>query len=275
MKKLKSVLFCLLAAVLVLSLCACGPQEAAEPSAELPTEPPATSAPPTTEAPTEPPTTEPEITEPETTEEWLPDGPVEPEVITAYSGTAITERRPPETCTFSVPRIVMPGPYIEEINREIKECFYDDSTFYDYSKYESYVCGNYLTVIIYSHISAPGDAAEEEYTVYTIDIEKCRPATREEILAAAGVTEEEFLEKNIAAQVNAYYDNRYGYDLSFFSYDEAHVEGATRVLANKNVEETGQPLTFPLIGEDAHIWACGLTYQPAGQGFYLSLVPLE
>ena len=89
MKKLKSVLFCLLAAVLVLSLCACGPQEAAEPSAELPTEPSTMSAPPTTETPTEPPTTEPQITEPENTGEWLPDGPVEPEVITAYSGTAI------------------------------------------------------------------------------------------------------------------------------------------------------------------------------------------
>ena len=275
MKKLTSVLFCLLAAVLVLSLCACGPQEAAEPSAELPTEPSTMSAPPTTETPTEPPTTEPQITEPENTGEWLPDGPVEPEVITAYSGTAIWPGKPSKECTFSVPRIVMPGPYIEEINREIKECFYDDSVSYDYSRYESYVCGNYLTVIIYSHISATGDAAEEEYTVYTIDIEKCRPATREEILEAAGVTEEEFLEKNIAAQVKAYYDNRYGYDLSILGFDEAHVESATRDLANKNVEKTGQPLAFPFFGEDGSLWACGLTYQPAGQGSYFSLVPLE
>ena len=275
MKKLKSVLFCLLAAVLVLSLCACGPQEAAEPSAELPTEPSTMSAPPTTEAPTEPPTTEPEITEPETTEEWLPDGPVEPEVITAYSGTAIWPGKPSKECTFSVPRIVMPGPYIEKLNDEIRETFFVNAEDYIVSNYRSYVCGNYLTVIMTYKYCWVGESDIEAYTVYTINIEKCRPATREEILEAAGITEEEFLEKDIAAQVKAYYDNRYGYDLSLFSFDEAHVESETKYLANKNVEETGQPLTYPFLGEDGSLWACGLTYQPAGQGSYLSLVPLE
>lgn len=272
MKKLKPILLCALAAVLVLSLCACGPQEAAEPSAELPTEPSTMSAPLTTEAPTQPPTTEPEITEPETTEEWLPDGPVEPEVITAYSGTAITERKPPETCTFSVPRIVMPGPYIEEINREIKERFYDDSVSYGYSKYESYVCGNYLTVIITHTNSMLGLDTIEGYDVYTVNIEKCRPATREEILEAAGVTEEEFLEKNVAAQIKAYYDNRYGYDFSYLEYvDEENVTACTWSLLN--MESVPKP--YPFFGKDGSLWAYGMTYQPAGVGFYASLVPLE
>ena len=266
MKKLTSVLFCLLAAVLVLSLCACGPQEAAEPSAELPTEPSTMSAPPTTETPTEPPTTEPEITEPETTEEWVPDGPVEPEVITAYSGTVISTVFGEQECTYSVLRIEMPGPYIEEINNEIRERYYENADGYAYSRYRSYVCGNYLTVVI-TRKSCMIESKEEGYDVYTINIEKCCPATREEILETAGMTEEEFLEKAFAAQVKAFYDNRYDYDYSQIGWPEPDiVEEYTRDLLDD---------AFPFFGEDGTLWAYGMTLQAAGQGCYPSLVPLE
>lgn len=280
MRRLWKLCALLLAFALLLSLCACAkPEENQDDSKNEPVS--TQDVAPESDEPT-PETEEPNSETQETEEVWTPGGPVEAKVSTGYEGTStITGSDDKEyTRSYSLPVIEMPGPYIEALNAEIAEF----ANKYSRSNitYEYYFAHQFLTVIV-TMCSADGNTDSdsygiEAYKVYTVDIEKCRLATAEEILAVAGLTWDEFWEKNIVAQMAEFYNNRYGYSFDGLSdeyQDEDNVREGTRVANEYAMETDYINSPAPFFGKDGSLYAFGYTYQIAGEFGYSSLVPLE
>lgn len=269
---------------MLLSLCACAkPEENQDDSKNEPVS--TQDVAPETDEPT-PETEEPNRETQETEEVWTPGGPVEAKVSTGYEGTStITGSDGKEyTRSYSLPVIEMPGPYIEALNAEIAEF----ANKYSRSNitYEYYFAHQFLTVIV-TMCSADGNTDSdsygiEAYKVYTVDIEKCRLATAEEILAVAGLTWDEFWEKNIEAQMAEFYNNRYGYDFDGLSdedkayyWNEDNARACTQEVNEYGMREDYMDSPAPFFGKDGSLYAFGYTFQIAGAGAYDSLVPLE
>lgn len=265
MSKMKILFVMTLAAILALTLCACASVTTPAPSSEDATSTESNSA---SETSTEPssasaPSTESVsvATEPSATEEWKPDGPVEAKVVTAYEGStpaAVGELE----CTYSLPRIEMPGPYIAAVNDEITQTFYENAKEYAYSKYDAYVTGNFLTVIISSFSVYPSDSNVEEYTIYTINIEACRLATEDELLSAAEMTKEEFTEAARAALLDA-----------FLEYNGASAQDSYEYAEYVTDEYLSR--AFPYFASDGTLWAHGIVCTLGGSGQCNAVVPLN
>lgn len=268
MKNRKQVLALVLAAILTLSLCACAPANTPEPT-DPPTESqaaPVTDAPtdepsaaPATEPPTEPEPTAP--TEPHYFDKDWWDGETPEAKIIPYSGTVLSHADAIE-CTYELPHIDMPGDYISALNAEIYNTYIPKAEWLAYSRYTDYIVGNYLVIDIESYDSHPVGASIVEHNIYTIDIEKSRPAKNSEILEAAGMTEEEFREKTFAAMVKLY---------------EADLEKFNQAADDRDVEkETAEFLdyAYPYFAEDGSLWVHGRRLTIAGQGSCNATAPL-
>ena len=269
MKTFKRLLPCALALLLLLSLCACS-----RPTAVDPPEPPVTSeAPSSAQDPaTEPsavsetePATEPESVEPTEPHYFDRDwwaGETPEAKLSSYSGVVLTPVDG-KRCTYELPHIDMPGDYIKDLNREIYNTFMTNPANFEYIRYSYYVLGNYLTVVIESYASAPTGASVVEYNIYTVDIEKSRPAKTSEILEAAGMTAEEFHEKALAALLKPYQE-----DLVKFSMTDTERDAEAET-------ESFLDSAYPYFAEDGSLWVHGRRLTIAGQGSCNAIAPLE
>ena len=124
-----------------------------------------------------------------------PDGLPQPPLVTeAYSGSyaygdAVWQQR--------LPQVMINSEYAQQINDRIYAWAEDLRQMIPYSgisyEYDWYIHGDLLTIVI----EKINTAYDERYynTVYTLRLSDGGEATREEILAAAGVSEETFMEK--------------------------------------------------------------------------------
>ena len=167
------------------------------------------------------------------------------------------------TLTYELPHIDMPGDYIKDLNREIYNTFMTNPANFEYIRYSYYVLGNYLTVVIESYASAPTGASVVEYNIYTVDIEKSRPAKTSEVLEAAGMTAEEFHEKALAALLKPYQE-----DLVKFSMTDTERDAEAET-------ESFLDSAYPYFAEDGSLWVHGRRLTIAGQGSCNAIAPLE
>ena len=272
---------CFVSALLIFAMLLGGCASAAP--TEGTTEPPVTDAPateaPTTEAPaTEAPTTEaptePVVTEPITRENIVTDA--HRDVKTFDDGEVL----------HAFPQINLIWDYAQEINEKIRQEFEgrlnDEGVmnWYGEYSYQYYVYEDILTVILRnasgeSIADREGFDIAEAYQVYRLHISDGSPATTEEILALAGVTEEAFYKRVEVGTGNAF--------CTFFYEDAWENYLAAGPLENdlfllkfrQTISEENVHRAIPYLNDDGELWFMGYVCQIAGADDHCVLRPYE
>ena len=236
-------------------------------AATVTTAPPETTAPPT-QQPTEPPT-----------QEWVPTEPFTPGVSLWYeaayerpngglSYTGDSKRR------VRIPKIEMPGPYVEEINEYIWRA-YNTNELYVYSDscdidYHAYLTQDYLVLVIYAKDLLEENQDSDGCQAFVIDLETCREASAQEILG--DMTQEEFLKQ---AKRTAY--NQFLLDYTYIIGEgKFPIESRKEYYSILNYRyEEDKSMAVPVPGEDGTLWMVATILTMAGQGSRSDFLPLE
>lgn len=221
---------------------------------------------------------EPESTKPVSTEAM----PAEP-VTDAYRGewTATTG----ETYTYAIPKIDLPGEYTEKVNDKIfalyREKLSDEGELRlaaDYS-YESYVCGDLLSVVLriaYPEQLTQGEdfSVASQHYVYTLHLSDGSEATPEEVLTLAGVAPEEFYEHVSAALGNAFCLSL-SEDLlqDCLSDDTPTSPEAVLPWFSDTISVDNAKAALPYLNENGELFFVGTVYQIAGAVSHTRLLP--
>ena len=264
---------CALLLLLALLLSGCG---AAVPTDE-PSEPPrtdevitkATQAP-TTEALTMPAETEPIQRENLVTEAYRDE-------YTRSDGVVVLH---------SIPKINLPGEYVEEVNETLRELYdgqQNDEGVLPWTEpysYEDYVFGDILSVVVrnasvFQIEDRQGFDIAGSYLVYTMHISDGSQVTLEEILKLAGVTEEEFYQRVAVAAGDACCTY---VPAELIEEQLAEDDPASTFIVQqfrRSISEEFVSKAIPYFNEAGELWFAADICHIAGAGDHMVLRPYE
>ncbi len=243
------------AAVLTLSLCACGTPEASAPS---------------TEAPASAPTGQSDPVDTSVQAEAIATEPADPNALVSDMYHGVFTNSEGEEFPHAVPRINLDGEEIAALNDTIYQTFVaEGAENFDRSmygpNYRYYEIGDLLTVFIENTME--GDSYPAEYTIYTIRLSDAHILTREEILEAADMSEAEFEEAASVAMGHAYCN--FASPAIDFTEEDFVREQFSKTVGAENVAKAE-----PYFEKDGTLAVRGYIYQLAGGACHEELISL-
>lgn len=181
---------------------------------------------------------------------------------------------------YNIPKIMLEGKNIENINSEIWDWCYDNamtnildiisagtSVYLLEISYEWAVNDDILSLCVLRQ----WDAGISDYKVYNVNIKTCETVSKNDILSYAGFSEEEYInvaKEAIGSEYLDYYVFENYSDINEFA--KIHKEVLEKTLTDENISQA-----LPFLNEDGELCIICAQYSAAGADVYYRLYNLE